>query len=101
MYLTLPGGIRLFIVVVCEWISGKDFCYLLLMEYLELIMSLLLEYMLYENSCVGYLLSMLSMVDSGIWQKAQVPPYKHAIAAYDTAIVGHFLHIGIHQYGSV
>ncbi|KAL5150670.1 NADH dehydrogenase [ubiquinone] 1 alpha subcomplex subunit 6 [Glycine soja] len=66
--LTLPGGIRLFIVVVCEWISG-------------------------------YLLSMLSMVDSGIWQKAQVPPYKHAIAAYDTAIVGHFLHIGIHQYG--
>jgi len=35
--------------------------------------------MLYENSCVGYLVSMLSMVDCVMWREAKVSPYGTAI----------------------
>jgi len=29
---------------------------------------------------------MLSMADSGTWQKAEIPPYKHTIAPYVTTM---------------
>jgi len=31
---------------------------------------------------------MLSMANAGMWWKAKIPPYRHAIAAYGAAMVG-------------
>jgi len=36
----------------------------------------------------------LSTEDGGTWQQTEIPPYKHAIAPYDAAMVGHPSQIG-------
>jgi len=39
-------------------------------------------------TCPNHCEAVLSMVDGRVWRKAKIPPHKHAIVAYGTAIAG-------------